>query len=102
MQVSFTLELGEHALKRLHEIAEIAGNSPEEILQTFIADLTKAELNQGSDERLFAERWALRGAVTVPSVEAYQALTEYLNSLVEPGTGYKFKSERDFHSSAEG
>lgn len=46
--------------KRLEYLAEYAEITPEELLQSFIRDLTKCIGNGGSDERECAKDWFVR------------------------------------------
>lgn len=52
-----TLNLSDADVKRICEKAGSVGLTVAELLQNFIGDLTDGTYSNGSDERLFAERW---------------------------------------------
>lgn len=61
--------------------------TPGELLKTFMGDLASMKQNQGSDERDFAKRWFLRGAISWPDwiqdYEDAQQVVESFNSMYD-------------------
>jgi hypothetical protein len=54
------ITIGAEEQIRLAELAAQRGVTAEELIESFVADLTKSLRNNGSDERMHAEQWLNR------------------------------------------
>lgn len=54
---TFCLNLSDADVERLYEKAELGGVTPEQLLESFIADLVDGTYSNGSDERMYANQW---------------------------------------------
>ncbi len=79
------IEIKEHLLKRLNELSGITKRSPEDIINAYLSDLLSEEGNQGSDERIMAKDYFLRGSIAAyGGHEGHERVKQYLDELCSP------------------